>query len=79
MLGRTKKACPQTCSQFVFSWINRYDYLEFTDSRGGKVRYDMKVGSEKWPKVSYKRVSVTPGFDIVFLLLSRSVALGKRV
>lgn len=30
---------------------HRYDYLEFTDSRGGKVRYDMKVGTEKWPKV----------------------------
>lgn len=33
--------------------IYRYDYLEFTDSRGGKVRYDMKVGTEKWPKVGY--------------------------
>lgn len=31
--------------------VLRYDYLEFTDSRGGKVRYDMKVGTEKWPKV----------------------------
>ncbi len=31
--------------------VPRYDYLEFTDSRGGKVRYDMKVGTEKWPKV----------------------------
>uniref|UniRef100_UPI00398EF9C9 zinc finger ZZ-type and EF-hand domain-containing protein 1 isoform X2 n=1 Tax=Pristiophorus japonicus TaxID=55135 RepID=UPI00398EF9C9 len=27
----------------------RYDYLEFTDSRGVKVRYDGKVGIEKWP------------------------------
>ncbi|XP_051891309.1 LOW QUALITY PROTEIN: zinc finger ZZ-type and EF-hand domain-containing protein 1 [Pristis pectinata] len=27
----------------------RYDYLEFTDSRGVKVRYDGKVGTEKWP------------------------------
>ena len=33
--------------------IDRYDYLEFTDSRGGKVRYDMKVGTEKWPKVGF--------------------------
>ncbi|XP_077096835.1 zinc finger ZZ-type and EF-hand domain-containing protein 1 isoform X2 [Siphateles boraxobius] len=33
----------------------RYDYLEFTDARGGKVRYDMKVGTEKWPtKVTFK-------------------------
>uniref|UniRef100_A0A3P9L8A9 Zinc finger, ZZ-type with EF hand domain 1 n=1 Tax=Oryzias latipes TaxID=8090 RepID=A0A3P9L8A9_ORYLA len=31
----------------------KYDYLEFTDSRGGKVRYDMKVGTEKWPKVTF--------------------------
>lgn len=37
----------------IFTFFNfcRYDYLEFTDSRGGKVRYDMKVGTEKWPKV----------------------------
>lgn len=28
----------------------RYDYLEFTDSRGGKTRYDTKVGTYKWPK-----------------------------
>ncbi|GCC35998.1 hypothetical protein chiPu_0014488 [Chiloscyllium punctatum] len=33
----------------------RYDYLEFTDSRGVKVRYDGKVGTEKWPKsVTFK-------------------------
>ncbi|MEJ1273215.1 zinc finger ZZ-type with EF hand domain 1 [Cricetulus griseus] len=29
----------------------RYDYLEFTDSRGGKTRFDTKVGTYKWPKV----------------------------
>ncbi|XP_038392311.1 zinc finger ZZ-type and EF-hand domain-containing protein 1 isoform X1 [Canis lupus familiaris] len=33
----------------------RYDYLEFTDARGGKTRYDTKVGTEKWPrKVIFK-------------------------
>lgn len=32
--------------------LHRYDYLEFTDSRGGKTRYDTKVGTYKWPKVS---------------------------
>ncbi|XP_063313499.1 zinc finger ZZ-type and EF-hand domain-containing protein 1 isoform X2 [Pelobates fuscus] len=33
----------------------RYDYLEFTDARGGKVRYDHKVDTEKWPKkVTFK-------------------------
>ncbi|XP_023412078.2 zinc finger ZZ-type and EF-hand domain-containing protein 1 isoform X4 [Loxodonta africana] len=33
----------------------RYDYLEFTDARGGKTRYDTKVGTEKWPrKVTFK-------------------------
>ncbi|XP_078404848.1 zinc finger ZZ-type and EF-hand domain-containing protein 1 isoform X3 [Cetorhinus maximus] len=33
----------------------RYDYLEFTDSRGVKVRYDGKVGTEKWPtSVTFK-------------------------
>lgn len=37
----------------MLSIFYRYDYLEFTDSRGGKVRYDMKVGTEKWPKVGY--------------------------
>lgn len=52
-----KKRRLLTLKYLVFSWIGRYDYLEFTDSRGGKVRYDMKVGSEKWPKVSYEFVS----------------------
>ncbi|KAL8625230.1 hypothetical protein ACOMHN_029988 [Nucella lapillus] len=28
----------------------RYDYLEFTDAKGVKVRYDQKVGTNKWPK-----------------------------
>uniref|UniRef100_A0A7M4EG06 Zinc finger ZZ-type and EF-hand domain containing 1 n=1 Tax=Crocodylus porosus TaxID=8502 RepID=A0A7M4EG06_CROPO len=33
----------------------RYDYLEFTDARGAKTRYDTKVGTEKWPKkVTFK-------------------------
>ena len=32
--------------------FHRYDYLEFTDARGGKTRYDTKVGTDKWPKVS---------------------------
>uniref|UniRef100_A0A8C5MSL1 Zinc finger ZZ-type and EF-hand domain containing 1 n=1 Tax=Leptobrachium leishanense TaxID=445787 RepID=A0A8C5MSL1_9ANUR len=33
----------------------RYDYLEFTDSKGGKFRYDHRVGTEKWPqKVTFK-------------------------
>lgn len=32
--------------------FHRYDYLEFTDARGAKTRYDTKVGTEKWPKVS---------------------------
>ncbi|XP_068939360.1 zinc finger ZZ-type and EF-hand domain-containing protein 1 isoform X2 [Petaurus breviceps papuanus] len=33
----------------------RYDYLEFTDSRGLKTRYDTKVGTDKWPKkVTFK-------------------------
>ncbi|KAM8975776.1 zinc finger ZZ-type and EF-hand domain-containing protein 1 [Pelodytes ibericus] len=33
----------------------RYDYLEFKDARGGKVRYDHRVGTDKWPKkVTFK-------------------------
>ncbi|XP_030041854.1 zinc finger ZZ-type and EF-hand domain-containing protein 1 isoform X2 [Microcaecilia unicolor] len=33
----------------------RFDYLEFMDTRGVKVRYDTKVGTEKWPKkVTFK-------------------------
>ncbi|XP_056298291.1 zinc finger ZZ-type and EF-hand domain-containing protein 1 isoform X2 [Pseudoliparis swirei] len=46
----------------------RYDYLEFTDSRGGKVRYDMKVGSEKWPK----KVTFDVGPQLQFLFHSDS-------
>jgi len=39
------------CGCCVFLKPRRYDYLEFTDARGGKVRYDTKIGTEKWPKV----------------------------
>ncbi|TRY99292.1 hypothetical protein DNTS_003987 [Danionella cerebrum] len=46
----------------------RYDYLEFTDARGGKVRYDMKVGSEKWPK----KVTFKAGPQLQFLFHSDS-------
>ncbi|KAH9489895.1 Zinc finger ZZ-type and EF-hand domain-containing protein 1 [Bulinus truncatus] len=28
----------------------RYDYLEFTDAKGLKLRFDQKVGTSKWPK-----------------------------
>ncbi|XP_041364980.1 zinc finger ZZ-type and EF-hand domain-containing protein 1-like [Gigantopelta aegis] len=28
----------------------RYDYLEFTDTKGMKMKLDQKVGSPKWPK-----------------------------
>ena len=31
-------------------FCDRYDYLEFTDAKGVKVRYDQKVGTNKWPK-----------------------------
>ncbi|KAF3706699.1 Zinc finger ZZ-type and EF-hand domain-containing protein 1 [Channa argus] len=46
----------------------RYDYLEFTDSRGGKVRYDMKVGTDKWPK----KVTFDAGPQLQFLFHSDS-------
>ncbi|KAM8835522.1 zinc finger ZZ-type and EF-hand domain-containing protein 1 isoform 1-T1 [Synchiropus picturatus] len=46
----------------------RYDYLEFTDSRGGKVRYDKKVGTEKWPK----KVTFDAGPQLQFLFHSDS-------
>lgn len=38
----------------------RYDYLEFTDSNGNKKRFDQKVDTEKWPKVSDKIFSAVP-------------------
>uniref|UniRef100_A0AAY4E5U1 Zinc finger ZZ-type and EF-hand domain-containing protein 1 n=1 Tax=Denticeps clupeoides TaxID=299321 RepID=A0AAY4E5U1_9TELE len=44
----------------------RYDYLEFTDARGGKVRYDTKVGTEKWPK----KVTFKAGPQLQFLFHS---------
>uniref|UniRef100_A0A3Q3B408 Zinc finger, ZZ-type with EF hand domain 1 n=1 Tax=Kryptolebias marmoratus TaxID=37003 RepID=A0A3Q3B408_KRYMA len=47
----------------------RYDYLEFTDSRGGKVRYDMKVGTEKWPK----KVTFDAGPQLQFLFHSDNI------
>uniref|UniRef100_A0A8C5F7L2 Zinc finger ZZ-type and EF-hand domain containing 1 n=1 Tax=Gadus morhua TaxID=8049 RepID=A0A8C5F7L2_GADMO len=46
----------------------RYDYLEFTDARGGKVRYDTKIGTEKWPK----KVTFDAGPQLQFLFHSDS-------
>ncbi|XP_069082790.1 zinc finger ZZ-type and EF-hand domain-containing protein 1 isoform X1 [Pleurodeles waltl] len=46
----------------------RYDYLEFTDARGVKVRYDTKVGTEKWPK----KVTIRAGPRLQFLFHSDS-------
>ncbi|CAJ0924446.1 unnamed protein product [Ranitomeya imitator] len=46
----------------------RYDYLEFTDARGGKVRYDHKVGTDKWPK----KVTFKAGPQLQFLFFSDS-------
>ncbi|XP_075417283.1 zinc finger ZZ-type and EF-hand domain-containing protein 1 isoform X2 [Tenrec ecaudatus] len=46
----------------------RYDYLEFTDARGGKTRYDTKVGTDKWPK----KVTFKSGPRLQFLFHSDS-------
>ncbi|XP_077021704.1 zinc finger ZZ-type and EF-hand domain-containing protein 1 isoform X7 [Tamandua tetradactyla] len=46
----------------------RYDYLEFTDARGGKTRYDTKVGTDKWPK----KVTFKAGPQLQFLFHSDS-------
>ncbi|XP_071500526.1 zinc finger ZZ-type and EF-hand domain-containing protein 1-like [Diadema antillarum] len=46
----------------------RYDYLEFTDSKGVKTRYDQKVGSEKWPT----NVTFNSGHRLQFLFHSDS-------
>ncbi|KAF6300206.1 zinc finger ZZ-type and EF-hand domain containing 1 [Rhinolophus ferrumequinum] len=46
----------------------RYDYLEFTDTRGGKTRYDTKVGTDKWPK----KVTFKAGPRLQFLFHSDS-------
>ncbi|XP_034149248.1 LOW QUALITY PROTEIN: zinc finger ZZ-type and EF-hand domain-containing protein 1 [Esox lucius] len=66
-------ACPgATCFEVEFDERSetekRYDYLEFTDARGGKVRYDMKVGTEKWPK----KVTFEAGPQLQFLFHSDS-------
>ncbi|XP_061868119.1 zinc finger ZZ-type and EF-hand domain-containing protein 1 isoform X3 [Colius striatus] len=46
----------------------RYDYLEFTDARGAKTRYDTKVDTEKWPK----KVTFKAGPRLQFLFHSDS-------
>ncbi|XP_061326363.1 zinc finger ZZ-type and EF-hand domain-containing protein 1 isoform X2 [Pezoporus flaviventris] len=46
----------------------RYDYLEFTDARGAKTRYDTKVGTDKWPK----KVTFKAGPRLQFLFHSDS-------
>ncbi|XP_054857932.1 zinc finger ZZ-type and EF-hand domain-containing protein 1 isoform X2 [Eublepharis macularius] len=44
----------------------RYDYLEFTDARGAKTRYDSKVGTDKWPR----KVTFKAGLRLQFLFHS---------
>ncbi|XP_074046652.1 zinc finger ZZ-type and EF-hand domain-containing protein 1 isoform X2 [Macrotis lagotis] len=46
----------------------RYDYLEFTDARGLKTRYDTRVGTDKWPK----KVTFKAGPQLHFLFHSDS-------
>ncbi|XP_048874070.1 zinc finger ZZ-type and EF-hand domain-containing protein 1 [Brienomyrus brachyistius] len=46
----------------------RYDYLEFTDARGGKVCYGLKVGTDKWPK----KVNFRGGPQLQFLFHSEN-------
>ncbi|XP_007425988.1 zinc finger ZZ-type and EF-hand domain-containing protein 1 [Python bivittatus] len=46
----------------------RYDYLEFTDAKGAKTRYDTKVGTDKWPK----KVTFKAGPRLQFLFHSDS-------
>lgn len=46
----------------------RYDYLEFTDARGNKTKYDQKVNTEKWPL----RVSFSGGSRLQFVFHSDS-------
>lgn len=47
---------------------HRYDYLEFTDARGNKTKYDQKVNTEKWPL----RVSFSGGSRLQFVFHSDS-------
>ncbi|XP_044312042.1 zinc finger ZZ-type and EF-hand domain-containing protein 1-like [Varanus komodoensis] len=46
----------------------RYDYLEFTDAKGAKTRYDTKVGTDKWPK----KVTFMAGPRLQFVFRSDS-------
>ena len=46
----------------------RYDFLEFTDSRGVKMHYDHKVNTDKWPAV----VTFKGGHRLQFLFHSDS-------
>ncbi|XP_077167465.1 zinc finger ZZ-type and EF-hand domain-containing protein 1 isoform X1 [Paroedura picta] len=47
----------------------RYDYLEFTDAKGTKTRYDTQVGTDKWPK----KVTFKAGPRLQFLFHSDSI------
>ena len=46
----------------------RYDYLEFTDSNGLKMKFEQKVGTEKWPNL----VTFRGGHRLHFLFHSDS-------
>lgn len=55
-------------SMIVDMCSDRYDYLEFTDARGNKTKYDQKVNTEKWPL----RVSFSGGSRLQFVFHSDS-------
>ena len=46
----------------------RYDYLEFTDSNGMKMKFEQKVGTEKWPNL----ITFRGGHRLHFLFHSDS-------
>ena len=57
------------------SLIYRYDYLEFTDSKERKRRFDSRVGTSDWPQVIdfISRVTVKTAFYNEFPGLSLSI------
>ena len=71
--GMQLLACPGA-STFIVDFDprceteKRYDYLEFTDQRGVKHRYDQKVGTDKWPL----QVTFTGGHKLHVLFHSDS-------
>ena len=50
---------------------HRYDYLEFTDSKDQKRKFDQKVGTSDWPQVQDRKNAVKKHFSSLSVIFPK--------